>query len=386
FTANKWDLEKAVLTYNEFKVVEPIAPAKVANKTTSNAGTSTTSSTNRNRNSRLPPSTDELENGRHISGGRKGFLERSCAIDATPDSPREKRLTRGISRANAPLVDRARLEKDGKDEEGHSHISVDTPVYTFVLPDLTVFKDEYRAFLEKDLIEMSSLVTLEHNVRLNWWAETGTCERLWPMATTGDGNCLLHAASLGLWGFHDRLLTLRKALYTTMSSGSKMAALKRRWRYYQTQLNKESGLVYNESEWEQEWDNLLKLANTEPRRGRRRSTLQSPLMTLSEDPNQQSEEEDNCTYDSLEEFHVFVLAHVLRRPIIVVADTVLRDADGEAFAPIPFGGIYLPLECKETECQKSPLLLTYDAAHFSALVAMDNDTWPPHEDESRKPR
>ena len=28
-------------------------------------------------------------------------------------------------------------------------------------------------------------------------------------------------------------------------------------------------------------------------------------------------------YESLEEFHVFVLAHVLRRPIIVVADTIL---------------------------------------------------------------
>lgn len=33
--------------------------------------------------------------------------------------------------------------------------------------------------------------------RLNWWAEMGICQRLLPMATTGDGNCLLHAASLG---------------------------------------------------------------------------------------------------------------------------------------------------------------------------------------------
>ena len=33
--------------------------------------------------------------------------------------------------------------------------------------------------------------------RLNWWAEMGICQRLIPMATTGDGNCLLHAASLG---------------------------------------------------------------------------------------------------------------------------------------------------------------------------------------------
>ena len=33
--------------------------------------------------------------------------------------------------------------------------------------------------------------------RLNWWADMGICQRLIPIATTGDGNCLLHAASLG---------------------------------------------------------------------------------------------------------------------------------------------------------------------------------------------
>ena len=57
--------------------------------------------------------------------------------------------------------------------------------------------DDYRDFLEKDLIERSSLISLEDSNRLNWWAKTGTCQRLWPLATSGDGNCLLHAASLG---------------------------------------------------------------------------------------------------------------------------------------------------------------------------------------------
>jgi OTU domain-containing protein 7 len=48
----------------------------------------------------------------------------------------------------------------------------------------------------------------------------------------------------------------------------------------------------------------------------------------------------------------------------------LQDAYGEALAPIPFGGVYLPLEFSPAECQKCPLLLTYDSAHFSALVSM----------------
>ena len=44
--------------------------------------------------------------------------------------------------------------------------------------------------------------------------------------------------------------------------------------------------------------------------------------------------------------------------------------NGEALAPIPIGGIYLPSECAPEECHTSPLLLTYNAGHFSALVTM----------------
>ena len=49
-----------------------------------------------------------------------------------------------------------------------------------------------------------------------------------------------------------------------------------------------------------------------------------------------------------------------------------QDMNGEALAPIPFGGVYLPIECAPTECHRSPLLLAYDGGHFSALVAMEN--------------
>ena len=75
--------------------------------------------------------------------------------------------------------------------------------------------------------------------RLNWWADMGACQRLLPLATTGDGNCLLHAASLAMWGFHDRMLTLRKALFKAMSSTENKSSLYRRWRWQQSQSNKE---------------------------------------------------------------------------------------------------------------------------------------------------
>lgn len=85
-------------------------------------------------------------------------------------------------------------------------------------------------------------------------------------------------------------------------------------------------------------------------------------------------EDPEVFYESLEELHVFVLAHVLRRPIIIIADTILKDSNGEALAPISFGGIYLPLECAPEVCHRVPLLLTYDAAHFSALVPMEDSS------------
>lgn len=45
--------------------------------------------------------------------------------------------------------------------------------------------------------------------------------------------------SVGMWGFHDRDLMLRKSLYTLMDKGVEREALKRRWRWQQTQQNKE---------------------------------------------------------------------------------------------------------------------------------------------------
>ncbi|OBS72142.1 hypothetical protein A6R68_13279, partial [Neotoma lepida] len=122
----------------------------------------------------------------------------------------EKRLSRGISHASSAIVSLAR-----------SH-----------LPDLSVYSEDFRSFIERDLIEQATMVALEQ---------------------------------AGMWGFHDRDLVLRKALYTMMRTGAEREALKRRWRWQQTQQNKESGLVYTEEEWEREWTELLKLASSEPR-------------------------------------------------------------------------------------------------------------------------
>ncbi|CAM5124043.1 unnamed protein product [Natator depressus] len=292
-------------------------------------------------------------------------LEKEAARPVRPplqrqdDIVQEKRLSRGISHASSTIVSLARSHVSSN---GSSEHLLEMPICTFQLPDLTVYTEDFRSFIERDLIEQSMLVALEQAGRLNWWANVDpSCQRLLPLATTGDGNCLLHAASLGMWGFHDRDLMLRKSLYTLMDKGVEREALQRRWRWQQTQQNKESGLVYTEEEWQKEWNELIKLASSEPRMHYGTNGGTCGGVDSSEEP----------VYESLEEFHVFVLAHVLKRPIVVVADTMLRDSGGEAFAPIPFGGIYLPLEVPANKCHRSPLVLAYDQAHFSALVSME---------------
>ncbi|XP_042295961.1 OTU domain-containing protein 7B [Sceloporus undulatus] len=304
---------------------------------------------------------------------REGPRPTRPLLQRQDDIVQEKRLSRGISHASSTIVSLARSHVSsnggGSGSTGSScggggggeHL-LEMPICTFQLPDLTVYNEEFRSFIERDLIEQSMLVALEQAGRLNWWANVDpSCQRLLPLATTGDGNCLLHAASLGMWGFHDRDLMLRKSLYTLMDKGAEREALKRRWRWQQTQQNKESGLVYTEEEWQKEWNELIKLASSEPRMHYGTNGSNCGGVEGSEEP----------VYESLEEFHVFVLAHVLKRPIVVVADTMLRDSGGEAFAPIPFGGIYLPLEVPASKCHRSPLVLAYDQAHFSALVSME---------------
>lgn len=100
---------------------------------------------------------------------------------------------------------------------------------------------------------------LENSHRLNWWVDLGL-RKIWPLSTSGDGNCLLHSASLAMWGFHDRKLTLRKALHKMLSApeseGSLKEALWRRWRFQQTRINNNAGLIFSEEEWKKEWSGI----------------------------------------------------------------------------------------------------------------------------------
>jgi OTU domain-containing protein 7 len=142
--------------------------------------------------------------------------------------------------------------------------------YSFMLPDLSRVDDyELRECMHSELIDTSVMCALNESGHLNWWT-TGDweniCRPIYPMMTSGDGNCLLHAASLAMWGVHDRHLIMRKALNANLLKIEECKSpFWRRWKWYQMCQNRKSGLIYDEQEWAKEWQSLLKLSSYEPR-------------------------------------------------------------------------------------------------------------------------
>ena len=111
--------------------------------------------------------------------------------------------------------------------------------------------------------------------------------------TASDGDCLLHAASLGLVGAHDKKLELRDLLYRTLTGDSR-EILRQRWRAIQSLRHKSIGVDLEKHQWDEEWDTLIERA------------------------------QKRC--NSLEDFHVYVLAFALGIPIIVYSSTVCMHA------------------------------------------------------------
>lgn len=126
----------------------------------------------------------------------------------------------------------------------------------------------------------------------------------------------------------------------------------RRWQTEHEQLKQRylGGYEMTEAQWTHEWEELVNLVS--PR----------------EFPSGRS----GAQFGSLEEIHIFVLANVLRRTIIVLCDDTLRGNYGESFSPVNFCGIYLPLNWDPVDCVKSPLIIGYAQGHFAGIVSFED--------------
>lgn len=110
------------------------------------------------------------------------------------------------------------------------------------------------------------------------------------------------------------------------------------------------GYDRTEEQWNHEWEEVIRLI----------SQTEFPC-----GPN-------GAQFGSLAEIHIFVLANILRRSIIVVSDDTLRGPYGDSYSPVNIGGVYLPLLWDSVDCVKSPLVIGYANGHFTAVISIED--------------
>uniref|UniRef100_A0AAQ5XI71 ubiquitinyl hydrolase 1 n=1 Tax=Amphiprion ocellaris TaxID=80972 RepID=A0AAQ5XI71_AMPOC len=216
--------------------------------------------------------------------------------------------------------------------------------YTLEMIAMNHFPQAFREVVQAAILDRAMQASLEQEKKLNWCREL---KKMVPLRTNGDGNCLLHAASQYMLGVQDTDLVLRKALHGVLKE-TDTGVFKARFQaeLLQSQEFTQTGLRYTTMNWEEEWEKIVKMA--------------SPVSSS-----------NGLQFDSLEDIHIFILSNILRRPIIVIADQVVRSMkSGSSISPLNVGGIYLPLHWPPTECYKYPIVLGYDSQHFAPLITI----------------
>ncbi|KAI1896559.1 hypothetical protein AGOR_G00096020 [Albula goreensis] len=216
--------------------------------------------------------------------------------------------------------------------------------HTLEMIRISHFPQAFREVIQAAIVDRAMQVSLEQEKKLNWCREV---KRLVPLRTNGDGNCLLHAASQYMLGVQDTDLVLRKALYSVLKdTDTRNFRMRFQTELLQSQEFTQTGLCYNTLNWQEEWEKIVEMASPESSHG-------------------------GLQYDSLEDIHIFVLSNILRRPIVVVADQVVRSMkSGSSFSPLNVGGVYLPLHWPPGDCYKYPIVLGYDSQHFAPLITI----------------
>ncbi|XP_018044953.1 PREDICTED: ubiquitin thioesterase trabid-like [Atta colombica] len=175
---------------------------------------------------------------------------------------------------------------------------------------------------------------------LNWSLEITERlgSRLHALWNRSAGDCLLDSAMQATWGVFDRDNALRRALADTLQQAGQF--FYPRWREYEaSQASRMLDFTLEETQWQEDWESLL-------------ATAAQPG-------------------SALEQLHVFALAHILRRPIIVYGVKYVKSFRGEDIGYARFEGVYLPLLWEPSFCIRSPIALGYTRGHFTALVPIE---------------
>jgi len=180
------------------------------------------------------------------------------------------------------------------------------------------------------------------------------------LRTDGDGNCLLHACGLAMWGVHDRktggpLGPLRDQVASILAAESFVKLLLARLAAEDEREDAAIRAIMPEA------------ARTEARsEGELRRDIGEAAATAAK------------PHAFMGKLHIYALAHALRRPLVVYAAT------GDELALDSIDGVYLPDLWAETpsgesggpiKCEKKPIALAYtgggSSGHFTACVTFD---------------
>lgn len=195
-----------------------------------------------------------------------------------------------------------------------------------MLPNLRPYPSEMRAMVLHSLVCAPLQSRAEAGDIIN---SSPHCSRQYVLNTIGDGNCLSHACSLGVWGVHDRDKQLRRAIQGTMTGdGPAGRSIKER---FERQLSDQGS---PSDQWAYEWQLELDAFN------------------------------DDRRY--LGDVHCFALANVLRRPVIIYGDGMALMGG--------LCGIYLPLLWPPPQCSSAPITVLYHESHFSLLCVLEGES------------
>lgn len=215
--------------------------------------------------------------------------------------------------------------------------------FTFLLPAEieAEFSSSVQRMLFDELLDRDVEYELEvENTIVNWNADLvkRLGSRLYPLWNRRSGDCLLDSVLQACYGVFDSDNILRRLMAECMDVHA--ASLKPRWKEHEVVMARALGYTIDDVQLEQDWANVMALAH--------------------------------APGSSLEQAHIFALAHIFRRPVIVYGVKYVKSFRGENIGYSHFEGVYLPLLWDPSFCFKNPIVLGYTRGHFTALVAMEH--------------
>lgn len=213
----------------------------------------------------------------------------------------------------------------------NEHATFSLPADIEELP-LALQEQLYEELLDRDAQKQLEIPPPALNWSLEITERLGS--RLMVLWNRSAGDCLLDSVMQATWGVFDRDNTLRRALADSLHQCDHY--FYPRWK--ENEIMQAAMLHYTVSEAQlvEDW-------------GRAAFRASQPG-------------------SSLEQLHIFALAHILRRPIIVYGIKCVKSFHGEDIGYARFEGVYLPLLWEQSFCITSPIALGYTRGHFSALV------------------